>query len=728
MSKVLLVTPPLTQLNTPYPATLYLKGYFNTVGINSHQCDLGIELIDVLFSSKGLERVFSIGEQENSKSEDVARMLALRDEYISVVDVVMNFLRQPTTEQAYLICNTDLLPHGSRFAQLDDLDWLFGSMGLTDKAKHLCTLFLEDVGDFITTVVDSNFGFSRYAERLGRSATSFDHLYEALNAPLSLIDEIMLDLFSKHLKQFPCDLVAISIPFPGNLFGALRIGQWIKQNHPEIKVSWGGGFVNTELRSVSDPRVFEFVDFITLDDGEKPLQLLSKYLDGKHPLDDLMRTFILKDGVVTYINNEGQKDIAQKDTGAPDYTDLPLEKYISVVEVANPMFRLWSDGRWLKLTLAHGCYWGKCTFCDGSLDYIGRYEPNRATDIVDRMEQLMTQTGLNGFHFVDEAAPPMLLKEVALELLRRKLKVTWWTNIRFERSFTADVCRLLKLSGCIAVSGGLEVASDRILKLINKGVDLSQVTNVTSNFEEAGIMVHAYLMYGFPTQTIQETIDSLEVVRQLFDLDLLTSAFWHQFAMTAHSDVGLNPDKYHVEITGGLNGSFANNDLFHLDPQGGPHELFGEGLKKAVYNFIHGVGLDWPVDEWFEFKTPKTLLPPHYLQSFLKETTEIKETARWIWMGVLPDCEFYQKKKGKKVVEMAEMKIYAHTNTYHINIKKNLAEWIMVWLPQIRYQSDNNFKTSDLRESFLNHLLGDFDIFLNSYTYKQLKEAGLLVL
>lgn len=54
-------------------------------------------------------------------------------------------------------------------------------------------------------------------------------------------------------------------------------------------------------------------------------------------------------------------------------------------------------------------------------------------------------------------------------------------------------------------------------------------------------MVHAYLMYGFPTQTAQETIDSLEMVRQMFEQGIIQSGFWHQFAMTAHSPVGLDP-------------------------------------------------------------------------------------------------------------------------------------------------------------------------------------------
>src|SRR5690606_41040208 len=136
-----------------------------------------------------------------------------------------------------------------------------------------------------------------------------------------------------------------------------------------------------------------------------------------------------------------------------------------------------------------------------------------------------------GFHFVDEAAPPNLLKAMSEEILKRNLKVTWWGNIRFDPFFTAEVTQLMKKAGCIAVTGGIEVASERVLKLIDKGISIEKVAVTTKNFKDAGIFVHAYLMYGFPTQTMQETIDSLEVVRQLFKKNYLSSAYWHRFAL-----------------------------------------------------------------------------------------------------------------------------------------------------------------------------------------------------
>jgi radical SAM superfamily enzyme YgiQ (UPF0313 family) len=444
-------------------------------------------------------------------------------------------------------------------------------MGKQDKAKHIATMYLEDLGNLIKDTIDPYFGFSRYAESLGRSANSFDELYAALNAPVTYIDVILLDILESYIKRVNPLLVCLSVPFPGNLYTSLRCGQYIKKNYPAIKVAMGGGFANTELRSLSDARVFEFYDFITLDDGEAPLEVLINHLDGKITAPELKRCFTLVDGKVSYINNSIWPDYKQANVGTPDYSGLLLDKYISAIEVVNPMHSLWSDGRWNKLTMAHGCYWGKCTFCDISLDYIKSYEPLTASLLCDRMEEMIRKTGENGFHFVDEAAPPALMKALAIEIIRRKMVVSWWTNIRFEKSFSRDLCILLKASGCIGVSGGLEVASDRLLELIQKGVSVSQVAKVMKNLSLSGIMVHAYLMYGFPTQTAQETVDSLEMVRQLFQCGVLKSGFWHQFAMTAHSPVGMNPASYFVKKEHETIGTFANNDLVFSDPKGTDH-------------------------------------------------------------------------------------------------------------------------------------------------------------
>lgn len=731
VTKVFLITPPFTQLNTPYPATAYLKGFLNTKGIDSFQADLGIEVILKLFSKQGLTDMFAYIEANPKQlTPNSERIIALQTDYLKTIDSVMLFLQGKNPTLSHLICQEDFLPEASRFAQLEELDWAFGTMGTQDKAKHLATLYLEDISDLIVECIDPHFGFSRYAERLGRSANSFDELYNTLQQPLTYIDRLNIGLLHEKLLDINPQLVCFSVPFPGNLYAAFRSAQFIKQHFPYIKTAMGGGFPNTELRSLSDARVMEFFDFITFDDGESPVECLVEHVEGWRNVSQLKRTFVLIDGKVTYIDNSGCKDYKQSEVGTPDYSDLPLDQYISVIEIVNPMHRMWSDGRWNKLTMAHGCYWGKCTFCDISLDYIKIYEPVAAKLLVDRMEELMAQTGQNGFHFVDEAAPPALMRELALEILRRRIAVTWWTNIRFEKSFTADLCRLLKASGCIAVSGGLEVASDRLLELIQKGVTVAQVARVTRNFTEAGIMVHAYLMYGFPTQTAQETIDSLEMVRQMFEVGILQSGFWHQFAMTAHSPVGLEPEKFSVVKESDIVGTFANNDIVHIDNTGADHDKFSFGLKKSLFNFMHGICFDYPLQDWFEFKVPRTKVTDDYIYSVLQEENafNIKPTAKVIWIGGKPSVTYSIKNKKGRTFEIAALVFHDKKESFSIQVSKEQGGWLVTFLEQIDLTQNTVSTFMQAKQSYEAGGFEDFELFWYSKPINTLREYGLLVL
>ncbi|MEQ9307351.1 MAG: radical SAM protein, partial [Marinoscillum sp.] len=332
---------------------------------------------------------------DNISSDNAARIYGLREEYINTIDSVIAFLQGKDPTLARQICTDEFLPQAARFEILEELDWAFGSMGMQDRAKHLATLYLEDLSDFIVECVDEHFGFSRYAERLGRSANSFDPLYQQLKTQCSFVDEITLHILECRIKETSPELIAFSVPFPGNLYSAFRCAKYVKEHYPELKTVMGGGFANTELRSLSDVRVFEFFDFITLDDGELPIELVINHLQTGS--DAFKRTFVKENETVIYKNGSSRHDYKQVDVGTPDYTDLLLDRYISVIEVVNPMHSLWSDGRWNKLTMAHGCYWGKCTFCDISLDYIKLYEPIAAKTLVDRMEELIAQTGERGF-------------------------------------------------------------------------------------------------------------------------------------------------------------------------------------------------------------------------------------------------------------------------------------------------------------------------------------------
>jgi radical SAM superfamily enzyme YgiQ (UPF0313 family) len=502
----------------------------------------------------------------------------------------------------------------------DPLAWAFGALGAQDRARHIATLYLNDLADVIKHAVDPRFEFVRYAEKLAASQATFDPLAEALAVPHNLVDDTLEALTLAAIEQHQPTMVLVSVPFPGAVYAAFRIAQTIKKHYPSIALELGGGFVNTELRELSEPRVFDYFDYVTLDAGERPLLALIEHLQGKRSAQRLVRTFHRLNSGVQYTNFV-EPDIAFDDVGTPTWDGLPLNKYLSLLDMLNPMHRLWSDGRWNKLTVAHGCYWKKCSFCDVSLDYISRYDAASAETLVNRVDEIVAETGQTGFHLVDEAAPPKSLKAFSHELLQRNTSISWWGNVRFEKSFTPDLCNLMADSGCIAISGGLEVASDRLLKLMKKGVSVAQVARVTKAFSDAGILVHAYLMYGFPTQTVQDTVDSLEYVRQLFAAGCIQSGYFHRFTCTVHSPVGLNPEEYGITLQAlpavASNRVFAKNDVQFDDPTGVDHDALGQGLNKALYNYMHGIGLETNVRQWFEQRVPKTTVAKDFVEQAL---------------------------------------------------------------------------------------------------------------
>jgi radical SAM superfamily enzyme YgiQ (UPF0313 family) len=595
----------MTQLNTPYPATAYLTGCLKQHAPEHEvaQADPALELFLRVFSRDGLSAIAEIladrlDDADEAPPAAIASFVENAERYVATIEPTIAFLQGRDPALAMRIATRAFLPEGPRFAAIDQgpgLEWAFGQLGVADRGKHLASLYVDDLADVIKLGIQPHFELARYGEQLAASAASFDALRDELEGEPTLVDatldEIARELYDDHRPE----LVGLTAPFPGNVYGALRIARAMKQHAPGVRIVLGGGYVNTELRELADPRVFDYVDFVTLDDGERPLLALLEHL--RDPNAPLFRTFVCAGGKVELVSSP-QHDVPLRDAGTPTYVGLPLDRYVSLFEMLNPMHRLWADGRWNKLTIAHGCYWKKCTFCDVTLDYIGRYDPVAADVLVDRIVALVAETGQTGFHFVDEAAPPAGLRALAERLIARDVAITWWGNIRFEKTFTPELCALLARSGCIAVSGGLEVASDRLLELINKGVTVEQVARVTRAFADANILVHAYLMYGFPTETVQDTVDSLERVRQLFDAGCVQSAFWHRFTATVHSPIGKQPELFNIRVKPEPS-TFAQNDLPFEDPTGVDHDALGVGLRKALYNYMHGQGLDADVRSWF---------------------------------------------------------------------------------------------------------------------------------
>jgi radical SAM superfamily enzyme YgiQ (UPF0313 family) len=610
MMKVLLITPPLLQLNTLYPATPLLAAHLAGRGVSVAQVDLSLELALKLFSRKGLEMVVETCQSKSRKTPKVKRFLARAMDYLRTIDLAVSFLQGKAPELAERIAQRSFLPEGPRLESMtsgsglsSEEAWAVLTQGLDlpEQASFLASLYLDDLADVIQEGVDPDFGFSRYAERLGVAMPTLTPLLKRLQAPSTLvgglIDELTADALAKHKPV----VVGLTVPFPGTVMGAFRIAQQVRRLLPKTRIVMGGGYVNTELRNLTDERLFQFVDDLCFDEGFSAWdQLLSGSAPKTKPL---------------------QGVICKSQMARPCYDGIDFSRYINVMETANPMHRIWSYGKWLKLQVANGCYWHRCAFCDVGLDYIGRYQPPRVEELVEQMARMVRETGQTGFHFTDEALAPAFLRQLSDALIQRKMKVTWWGNVRFEKTFTPELAHLMAQAGCIAVTGGLECANDRLLALMNKGITCAGAAKVCQAFARAGILVHAYLMYGFPTQTRTEIVDALEYVRDLFEKDYIQSAYWHRFALTIHSPIAKEPKAFGVKLVGGhplppAHGCkvltrealgprcqtprcFALNEIPFVVSRAPDYDRLGQGLRAALYNYMLGLGFEVPAHAWF---------------------------------------------------------------------------------------------------------------------------------
>jgi radical SAM superfamily enzyme YgiQ (UPF0313 family) len=601
--RVLLVTPPMVQFNTAYPAVPALAAFLRRNGHEVAQEDLSLGLSLRLFSPAGVAAVLRALQKKYAgrrRPSSVRHLLAHAGGVRASISEAVAFLQGRSPEAAARLAAPGALPEGPRFAAM---------RGLADGeaedvvARHRASLFLDEIADAVRDGLDERFELARYAEYLAADAAGFEPLAADLSRRQTILDRWIDELAESAWQAHRPAVVGLTVPFPGALYGAFRIARRIKALAPAVATVLGGGYVNTELRALADPRVFGFFDYVTYDDGEIPLLRIVEVSAGAVPA--YVRTRLRRQGKVVFCDDPSAPALRHRDRPAPDFSPVARAGYLAMAESPNPMHRLWSERPWLKLALAHGCYWHRCAFCDTSLDTIRRYDPADAETVVAWMERAMADTGLAGFHFVDEAAPPALLGNLSRLLIKRGLRVEWWANIRFEKQLTRELARLMRRSGCLALTGGLECAHDRLLALMDKGLTTRQAAAAMRALAGAGILVHAYLMYGYPTQTPQETIDALDFVRRLFARGCLHSAYWHRFALTLHSPAFQRRDKLHLRILDSREGAFARNEIPFDEPGRPDPGRFGEGLRRAVYNFMHGVGLESDVRTWFDFPMPR---------------------------------------------------------------------------------------------------------------------------
>lgn len=699
MGKILLITPPFMEPNAPYPGTAYLKGYLLRKGHDPVQADLSAELFDSLLTSEFLGKVF--GSFAPGNNDNIRRIYSLRHQYLDTIGTAMSFLRGEDPSLAGLLCSPDFLPQAGRFDDAVDLQDNFGWLGQTDCAKYLSGLYLSDIFDLFRATAAPALGITEEQSRTPRSYPEFSALETELVKACNPVENKMLEILRGILLEHRPGFMALTVPAAGNLLPALRCGQYVKANFPDIKIILCGKYSSEELGRMTDRCVFSYVDYLIA--GEGAIQIDAIMCGG------------VPEGVCTEAGPvpgvPAHATLAE--LGCPDFGGLPFKKYFPLCNSANPMGRLPYDCRWNAMRPVQGSYHAGDAFRNA-----GRGEFNKADAplFVDWMVAVAAQTGSRGFYFAGEAVPPDLLREISVEILRRRLKFAWWTCIRFESGFTWDLCRLMAAAGCLAVTGSLDSACDRLLELGNSGINIEQATIALRNLYYAGIMVQGDLRYGFPGQTLQETVDALEVVRQLFRADLIDSARWDRYVMTIDSPAGRDPQAFGVRRKDALPNPFANNEVYFADNRGYNINMVADGLESALDAYMAGEGLEAGVDKWFQMKVPRSTIEPSLVTDQLIKPDASRifdEACRLVWTGNPP----LRTAEGITIVSNSEER--------HIKLAPPDADFIME-ITGLTADLSRRVTFGDARKKYAEYSPEPFTVFYHSKKWDILRGYGLL--
>lgn len=649
-----IIQPPLVQLNTAYPSGAYLKSFFKMQNVDARWYDLSIELFSEIFSTEGLSALFDatkkkaldLAAQAEQNGDDgtcmeLRRYVSGSSRWVKWISTITAILRDGNSTSGRELCHKFIFsPFAPRGMRMERFLEQLGREPCTDDARFLATMALADLADYITAVFDGEFSLVRYAEALTVNETSFAQIVKGIDSPvLTTFYEKVLDRTFANLQLPESDsaeklLVCISVPFAGTFMPALYTARYFKQKFGDrTYICLGGGFVNTELRDVQDKQAFQYVDAFSYDRGYGSYKaLLETNLSPRADSPIYKLRFFNGNEIVPQKEVEKELQLFEDEMTqqvVPDFSDIDFSKYPRLLDDTNPMQRMWSDGSWLKAYLAHGCYWHKCDFCDVTLDYVAGYHQTKIENLYKGLYEQAKEKGVWGIHFVDEAMPPTAMSKFAQLNAAGENQFSFWGNVRFEKTFTYDLAAFLAYGGLIGVSAGIEIATGTGLDAIHKGTSLENIVAACCAFKEAGVLVHAYMIYGYWNQNDQDTINSMETLRQFYKAGLLDSSFWHKFVLTRHSRVyseyqnGMHPNLKPIEPKDA--GIFAKNGL-HFEGER-KSEKFGEGLNQALQAWMHGEALNKKVGKWFDFKTPEPTISPTLIEDAIEKYEAQKEAA-----------------------------------------------------------------------------------------------------
>lgn len=509
-----LIFPPQWIPTQPYLSLPTLTAFLKAHDCNVEQMDVNVSFYDDLLSKQGMQGSYEMAYAKLQELESRTELqTGLKEQYAMLGGSVL--------AGKYIVDRVDraksILKDKDKFYDFNELNDAFRILELGLK--------LASVAYYPT-----NLTFHAYDMRY--SCRASQDVFAAIN---DRKENLFIEYFEKKtvpeiLEKRP-DLVGISIINTSQLIPGLTLANLIKKADDKIHINIGGSVFTRLINEISNnDGLFSIIDSIIVHEGETALLGLIKHLENGFDIENVPN-LIYKKGDKIRMNklSPAGEDINSLPT--PDFDGFPLELYLSPHLV-------------LPLLSSRGCYWGKCTFCDHSFGYSGKYRPREAGMLYNDLDVLKKKYGTGFFTFQDEGLSPKLISALSDKIIQNDLNISWLADSRFEPAFSKEMSQKMARAGCKMLYFGLESGNERILACMDKGIKKENVRKICKYCSDAGIWTHLFLIFGFPTETPDEAKETMNFV--LANSSIIRSMSFGSFQLTKHSKVYENPGKFGV--------------------------------------------------------------------------------------------------------------------------------------------------------------------------------------
>lgn len=587
--RVSLIFPPSWMPSQPFLSLPSLQGFLKKMGVENISIrDLNIEIMDVLLSTEKVKRTHArIEERLNNGTEVIGS-----EENPEEVYSRLNWARE-VIERENMVQNVEWAKSTLKSRHFYEIDDYVESWKIVDR-------WLQAFGMLYypseISIADNTMRYSVYSSE------------DVLKAVNDKYENPYHDLFNEHvidsMIQEDPDLVGISVTATSQVMPAFTLARLLKEKNRDIHITMGGSVFTKLIDNLQQNHIlFDLVDSFIVFEGEHALLGLIEQLEGKKDFSKVPNLVYKEDNKVRVNQPFHIEDINSLPT--PDYDGFPLDLYLSPKRV-------------LPLQGSRGCYWRKCTFCNLHVDNL-KFRLRNLDLVLEDMDRLKEKYGAEYMFFSDECMPVKQLDNMSSKLIEKGNDVKWMAGVRFDKGLTKEILSKARKAGCLKMVFGLESSNKRILSLMDKGIETEITKNIMDNCDETGIAIHMYVIVGFPSETREEALETLDFVisNEKFLKSKGASCLACLFELEKHAPILRDPGKYGLTKIGHPKQDDMSLGYFYETDRGMTPEESGEvyehvrseidkRLSIFPYNFSMSDGLLY-LDHSFDEVSESTL-------------------------------------------------------------------------------------------------------------------------